>query len=180
MPLVPDLITFRLKFPVFKSVGNPEILFYLNQYNSELTPLYWGDCLGEAVLLLTAHEIALSQNSQANAQISPDGFVVTSSGAGAITQAAAAELSVSFAEPAVGSSGSANDAYYQKTEYGQKYVALKRECLPRGLVAGCGTSDAISDDSGYIPPIDPRIYIVDNDGNRITDNEGNYIIANEI
>ena len=137
MALNGDLITFRAFFPEFSSVGDVSVELYLDLYNSTLNEDNWKDCFGEAVLYRSAHEIALSQNRQANEQTTSSGFVTTSSGAGAITQASAGGISASYSQSITQSAGGDTDAYLSQTQYGQQYLALKRQCLPLAVRAGC-------------------------------------------
>ncbi len=132
-----DLVTFRIFFPEFSSVAAEPIELYLALYNTSLQEDTWGDCFGEAILYRSAHEVALSQNRQANAQTTSSGFVTTSSGAGAITQASAGAISASYAQSSTQSLGSDTDTYLSQTQYGQQYLALKRQCLPLAVRAGC-------------------------------------------
>lgn len=137
MAVDPTLINFRVYFPEFDAVADAEVQLYIDLYVGLLRENSWGDCYGLAVLYRGAHELALSQNRQANASISTDGFVVTSSGAGAITQASAGGISASYAQSSTQTDGSDVDTYLSQTQYGQQFLALKRQCLPMGITAGC-------------------------------------------
>ena len=132
-----DLIAFRLFFPEFSGIDAAVIELYLVLYNATLEETTWGDCFGQAVLYRSAHELALSQNRQANAQTTSSGFVTTSSGAGAITQASAGGISASYAQSTTQSAGSDTDTYLSQTQYGQQYLALKRQCFPLAVRAVC-------------------------------------------
>lgn len=135
MAIVADLETFKLLFPELTGVGDPTITFYLEIYTDSLAEVYWAECFNQAILYRSAHEIALSQNRQANAQTNEAGQVITSTGSGAITSASAGAISVSYAQTASATQGSEADAYFSLTQYGQQYLTLKRECMPYGVLA---------------------------------------------
>lgn len=137
MALDPTLLNFRALYPEFGSVADARIQLYIDIYTESLSETNWEDCFGLAVIYRSAHELALSQNREANASVTANSQTVTASGAGAITQASAGQISVSYAETATQSGGSDNDAYLSQTQYGQQYLALKRQCLAMGIIAGC-------------------------------------------
>lgn len=141
MAIVADLANFRLLFPEFDPVSDTEVQFYIDLSLEELSTTYWGDCYDRAALYLAAHQLALSQNRRSNVSIDPDGFVETSSGAGAITQASAGGLSASYSPSLSDTSGSDRDSWLNKTEYGQNYLALKRTCMPLGVRTVCVSSN---------------------------------------
>jgi hypothetical protein len=138
MAIVADIATFKTLFPEFAGVGDGVITFYLNFYGDSqagLSLTYWGNTLGEAQLYASAHEIALSQNRQANATTTVDGFVTTSTGAGAMISAGGAQLTVGFGSSATVTQGNDADVYFSKTEYGQRFLLLKRSRMPLAILA---------------------------------------------
>lgn len=138
MAIVADVATFKILFPEFADVGDDVIEFYLDMYQDSsvgLSITFWGNTLGEATLYASAHEIALSQNRQANAKLAPGDFVTTSSGSGAITTASGAQISVGFGTSATVTQGNDADVYFTKTEYGQRFLLLKRSRMPLGILA---------------------------------------------
>lgn len=137
MEIVADLATFRIQFPEFDSIPDATVVYYLDICLAELNEIAWGLCYGKASLYCSAHEIALSQNRQANTQVTDAGFVITSAGSGAVTQASAGQISATYSENGTLTAGSDADVYYYQTTYGQHFLKLKRECLPIMAIAGC-------------------------------------------
>lgn len=121
-----DLVTFRAIFPEFVTIADDTVNVWLNDATDTLSQTAWGDCYGHAVLYYTAHNLALSQNRAADAVV--DGSSVrTQATAGVITSASDGRLSTSFADSSA--NGSQRDKWFSKTEYGQAYIAKRRECL---------------------------------------------------
>lgn len=137
MAIIADLATFRVFYPEFDPVPDATVVIYLDLFNEELDEVYWRTCKPKAVLARSAHEIALSQNRQSNAQETDAGQVVTAAGSGAISSATAGAITAGYTVGATLTSGSDADVYFYKTEYGQQYLLLKRQCLPLAILAGC-------------------------------------------
>ena len=137
MSIVADLASFRILYPEFNGVSDDTVTAYIEIATDSLDDVNWSDCYARAVLAVTAHEIALSQNRQANAQTNEIGQVITSAGSGAITSASAGGISASYAQSASVSAGNDTDAYYSQTQYGQQYLSLKRQCLSYAVLASC-------------------------------------------
>lgn len=138
MAIVADIATFKILFPEFAGVGDDVITFYLDFYGDSqagLSLTYWGHTLGEAQLYASAHEIALSQNRQANATTTVDGFVTTVTGAGAMISAAGVQLSAGFSSSATMTQGNDADVYFSQTQYGQRFLLLKRSRMPLAILA---------------------------------------------
>lgn len=142
-----NLIEFEILFPEFLPVSDITVQLYLDRMDVFLSGeqpnvqnTAWGNCYDDAVYYLTAHEIALSQNRQAVTKTDANGLMITSSSAGAITSASESRLSVSFASPKSLTDGSSVDAYYALTQYGQRYLALKQQCLSQGGIVTCASS----------------------------------------
>ena len=127
---------FRAFFPEFNPVPDVSVNVYLDLNIDFLDVVQWQDNLGLAILYRTAHELALSQNRQAGASTT-DGFVTTASASGSLDSASAAEISASYTSSTTQTTGSDTDVYLAKTEYGQMYLALKRQSLSLGVRAKC-------------------------------------------
>lgn len=132
-----DIATFNILFPEFESIDDVTVQFYLDKSDCTLSDVYWGDTKPEAQLYYSAHQIAVSQNRQANAQTSAGGQVITSGGAGAITSASAGAISVGYAQSATSAEGSDADTPFTTTAYGQWFLYLKRTRMPLALVGIC-------------------------------------------
>lgn len=124
----PTVADFQAAFPELAAVTN--IQFTLDTYITTLSRKNWGDCFNPAVLLRSAHGIALEQNRQAESTQS-GGFSVTPGGRGALTSASAGGLSSSYTDPKQANDNS-HDAWLKLTPYGQQYVSLRSQCLSSG------------------------------------------------
>lgn len=133
MKLLADLPSYRALFPEHEPLANSLIELQLDEAREHLSACGWGRCYERALLLWTAHELALSQARQAGAAKTENGQVVVQA-SGTLTGATAAGVSVAFAEPPA--MRSHDGAYFSQTPYGQRYLALMRECLSRGRVVG--------------------------------------------
>ena len=129
-----DLPTYRALYPEHGPVLDAVVEVQIDAALDHLSRKNWGRCYPRAVLTWAAHEVALAQARQAGAVITEGGQVVGQA-SGTVASASAGGLSVSFAVPASASSSDA--AYFSQTAYGQRYIALMRECLSRGRIAGC-------------------------------------------
>ncbi len=136
MAVDPTLENFRLVFPEFDPVADVAVEIYLDPNRDNLSTTAWGNCWGKAVLYLTAHELALAQNRQFSASES-DGKVQIPAQSGVISSSSAGGLSASFTTSASQSSGNDNQSWLQQTPYGQRYAALKRQCLSLGRLVTC-------------------------------------------
>lgn len=129
-----DLPTYRALYPEHGPVLDAVVEVQIDAALDHLSRNNWGRCYSRAVLSWAAHEVALAQARQAGAVITEGGQVVGQA-SGTVASASAGGLSVSFAVPVSASSSDA--AYFSQTAYGQRYIALMRECLSRGRIAGC-------------------------------------------
>jgi hypothetical protein len=129
-----DLETYRALYPEHEPLTDALIQLQIDDAVEHLSRKSWGRCYPKAVLSYTAHEVALAQARKAGAVITENGEVVGQA-TGTVASASAGGLSVSFAVPA--SAGTADAAYFSQTPYGQRYLALRRECLSRGHIVGC-------------------------------------------
>lgn len=128
-----DLPTYRVLFPEHAAVIDALIEVQLSQAQARLSRSGWGRCYPNAVLTWAAHEVALMQARQASTEVSEDGAVL-SQASGTLVGATVGSLSVTFATPAAVQTE--EGAYYAQTPYGQRYLALARECLGRGRLVG--------------------------------------------
>ena len=131
MSLLADLPSYRALYPEHGPIVDAVIEVQIDAALEHLSRQRWGRCYPRAVLTLAAHEVSLAQARQAGAVITENGQVVGQA-AGTVASASAGGLSVSFAVPASASRSDA--AYFSQTAYGQRYLALMRECLSRGRV----------------------------------------------
>lgn len=128
--MTPDLATFRALFPEFASVPDASIQVLLTGNEEGLSKSNWGLCFAKAVLYLTAHELALSQARIAGSVDAGGGVVIAPTGQ--VQSASAEGLSVSFAIP---SNQNEYQAWLAQTPYGQRFLALQRQCLSRGRLS---------------------------------------------
>lgn len=131
MSVQADLPGYRALYPEHGPIVDAVIKVQIAAALEHLSRQRWGRCYPRAVLTLAAHEVALAQARQAGAVITENGQVVGQA-AGTVASASAGGLSVSFAVPA--SAIRSDAAYFSQTAYGQRYLALLRECLSRGRV----------------------------------------------
>ncbi|MPW31952.1 DUF4054 domain-containing protein [Agarivorans sp. B2Z047] len=127
-----DLPTFRALYPEFSSIGDEVVQIYIDDADEHLSEQAWGRCYAKALLSYVAHNLALSQNRQANSATNDDG-VVESSPMGVVSSASADGLSVGFTVPQSASSN-AKDAWYWQTPYGQQFLALRKQCLRKAML----------------------------------------------
>ncbi len=135
MKITADLATFRVMFPEFDQVADATIEFWLDDCLEMLSKTNWSDCYDKAVLYYTAHNIALSQRQQAFSNVNHDGFVNTPA-TGVVSSMSDKSLSIEFSNSGTVSLGNDNQTWLQQTQYGQRYAALKKQCLPIGSVTG--------------------------------------------
>ena len=126
-----DLPTYRALYPEHGPLLDAVVEVQIDAALDHLSRKNWGRCYPRAVLTWAAHEVALAQARQAGAVITEGGQVLGQA-SGTVASASAGGLSVSFAVPASASRSDA--AYFSQTAYGQRYLALMRECLSRGRV----------------------------------------------
>lgn len=127
-----DLATFRLLFPEFPtgSTEDTGIQFWIDRAVVYLHEPVWGDCFDDAVLYWAAHKLALS-NGRSN------GGAVNGVGSSGVIQSASVDgVSTSFAVSRSATNGNEADAQYNRTPYGQEFLALRRGCLSSGRLAG--------------------------------------------
>lgn len=131
MSVQADLPGYRALYPEHGPIADAVIEVQITAALEHLSRQRWGRCYPRAVLSFAAHEVSLAQARLAGAVITEGGQVVGQA-AGTVASASAGGLSVSFAVPTSASRSDA--AYFSQTAYGQRYLALLRECLSRGRV----------------------------------------------
>ena len=134
MSLQVDLPSYRALYPEHGPIVDAVIEAQLDAALDHLSHKSWGRCYPRAVLTYAAHEVALAQSRMAGTVTTESGEVVGQA-TGAVASASAGGLSVSFALPA--SASRCDTAYFSQSAYGQRYLALMRECLSRGRMVGC-------------------------------------------
>lgn len=130
--LTANLAGFRVAFPEFASLADDRVQTYLDQAGEELDAKVWGGCYPRAYLNYAAHFLALAEVNRGSAVIGANGAVQVQQ-SGQIQTATAAGLSVTFA----GSNRmrSATEEFFNQSQYGQAYCALRRQCLRRGRLS---------------------------------------------
>ena len=131
MSVQADLSGYRALYPEHGPIADGVIEAQIDAALAHLSRQRWGRCYPRAVLSFAAHEVALAHARQAGAVTTEDGQVVVQA-AGTVAGASAGGLTVAFAVPA--SASRSDGAYFSQTAYGQRYLALMRECLSRGRV----------------------------------------------
>lgn len=133
-PYAPITVTeFLAIFPEFTSVAEPAIQFQLGLSMKKQNKLEWGQYWREAVLLETAHALAIRFNIAAAAAAeginNPNavGFATSMS-------ASPGGLSQSAQMPAWMTGDDKLDSYYGRTFYGQQYLVLIIQVIGAGKV----------------------------------------------
>lgn len=124
--MTPDLATFRVLFAEFAAVQDATVNVRLEDSLSLLCEGSWGTCYPKAVLYYTAHQLALSENRRAEAVVNGTN-VQTAATSGVISSASDGRISTSFTEG--NKNGNEKDLWLDRTQYGQAYNALRRQCL---------------------------------------------------
>lgn len=112
---------FLTLFDEFKKVALPKLEIYIGLASGRVPSGVWGDNTKYATALLTAHMLSTSGPQGGG----PSG--------GAVTAEQVGDLSRSFATVFQPGSG---DAALMTTRYGIDFVALRRETIVSGMVAG--------------------------------------------
>ncbi len=104
---------FKTRFPEFDDLEESRIEIFIGDAEDELEESAWGDRYDLAVYYLTAHLLALGQETLAGNPM----------GLSKITSASADGLSTGFGSYTF---TSATDAYWSSTSYGREFLRLKR------------------------------------------------------
>ena len=102
---------FKLRFPEFSSVADDRIQIFINDALLVLNEDVWGKTYSIGVCYLTAHYLALSEDSATG----------NSSSVGNIASQAVDGTSISFNSY---SPLSASQSYFLSTQYGQRFYTL--------------------------------------------------------
>ena len=130
-----DLVTFKILFNEFDSVPDVKIQLYIDDAKDALDKSAWGLCYDKAVLWLTAHNLSMSMQRNANSSEDENGNIELAQ-TGVLTNATADGLTVGFAaSPSASSDGG---YWYAQSTYGQRYLALMKECLSPARIVRCG------------------------------------------
>lgn len=105
--------TFKARFPEFDTIADARIQVFIDDALLVTNEATWGTLYSLAVCYLSAHYLALSEDSL-NGDSGSIGNVASQSVDG---------TSISFNNPSM---GSASMAYYNSTQYGQKFYSLIR------------------------------------------------------
>ena len=139
-----DLSDFRELFPEFTPitgvtthVSDSKVQSQLDKSGCVLSDDAWGCTKAEAQLYHAAHFISIQQNALSRVKISPEGFRITTSGAGAVISAAAGGISAGFAASATQLQGNDFNLDFATTSYGRTFLALKYVRMPIMLSAAC-------------------------------------------
>lgn len=135
-----DQAYFLILFDEFKDVPAPKITAFIAMASRLIDARIWGDRAQDAAAYLTAHLLK-----------STGGIGGSGGGAGPITSESVGSLSRSYGM--VGSPGSDQD--YNRTLYGQRYIALRNSTIIAASVTGTDAhlrAKAWGDDSseGYL------------------------------
>lgn len=132
MATTADLPGFRLLFPEFESLDNERVQTYLDMAEEDLDAKVWGAAYPRAYLNYAAHFLALAEVNRGSAVIGTNGAVQIQQ-SGQLQTATAAGLSVAFAGSA--RQRSATEEFFNQSQYGQAYCALRRSALRRGRLS---------------------------------------------
>lgn len=108
-----DPVSFKLRFPEFDSVDDVRVQLFIDDSIVILNEPYWGEKYNLGLNYLTAHYLALGSKTEA-------GSTASSS---IVSGKAVDGVSISYATPPI---DDGTDAYYSSTQYGQRYLALRK------------------------------------------------------
>ena len=106
-------VAFKARFPEFNSIDDLRIQVFIDDALLIVNETTWGKLYSLAVCYLSAHFLALSEDSQGG----------DSGSVGNVASQAVDGTSISFNNPSM---TSASMAYYNSTQYGQRLYALIR------------------------------------------------------
>jgi hypothetical protein len=123
----PTYEEFISQYANFASMNPNAVRLSLSLSSRLLLPAAWGDFYADAVGLDAAHALTL----EAQAGLTPTGGLQAA--VGPVNSVSAAGVSTSFQGFDV-TPGSKSDAWYSKTVYGQKFLRLRDNCMPMGMM----------------------------------------------
>lgn len=116
-----DSTIFKTRFPEFDSVTDARIDLFIADAVVELEESSWGTRYDIALSYLTAHLLALANETASG----------NTGGIGPVASASADGLSVSYSRPTYSSTTS---AYWESTSYGREFMRIKRTIFAPGFV----------------------------------------------
>lgn len=120
-------------FPEFKGIAIPAITFQLELSMQKNNQTVWGEYWRFAVILETAHELAVQYNIVAGlAEAGKNGM--TSTGFVSSESVGPSSMSRSTQAPSWMTGDDVLDSYYGRTWYGQRYLGLLIVAIPPGKV----------------------------------------------
>jgi len=104
---------FKTRFPEFSTITDPRIQIFIDDSTLLIVEATWGTLYSLAVCYLTAHYLALAEQSSNG----------DSGSVGNVASQAVDGTSISFNNPVM---SSASQAFYNSTSYGQRFYSLIR------------------------------------------------------
>lgn len=108
-----DPASFKIRFPEFAAVADASVQIAIDDAVVMLNTAFWGVKYDLGLYYLSAHYLTLSQKSEAG----------SSSSNSPISARSVDGASVSYATYTPGNN---SDAYLSSTQYGQRYLALRK------------------------------------------------------
>lgn len=118
---------FLIMHPEFANDSDKFVVAYLERALNQLSDLAWGTNFEQAVMLESAHNMALAKIAGNDSSGAFQGAV------GPITSVSAAGISTSFATLSP-QGKSATDDWYNKTVYGQQFLRLRNMTIAPGAM----------------------------------------------
>lgn len=106
---------FKARFPEFATIADARIQIFIDDSELEMSESYWGDLFARGQSYLTAHLLALGEQSATGA---------SGGTAGPVTSKSVGGVSVSFGGPTITDS---TEGYWLTTSYGQEYWRLLQQ-----------------------------------------------------
>lgn len=116
----PTIEEFREIFPEFNSIGNPRVQYYFNLSVGQVGKNAFGDCYAQAVYLMTAHNLVMSDPNRAQS--------------GEKSSEKVGDLAVSYNTT---SATDDLDSYLRQTQYGKQFIQLRNSKVIMPNVVDC-------------------------------------------
>ena len=127
---------FRALFPEFSEVSDMSVQIYLDLYNNSLDGSTWGKAKSIGVLYASAHEVALSQKRQANAQRTPDdAFTIVTDEPGPIKSAKTQDIEADYQVATSSEKGNESTSVWSTTYYGRRYLDYRNAVVPKAVTS---------------------------------------------
>lgn len=107
---------FKIRFPEFVAVDDDRIQLFLDDAADGMSAVIWGERFDTGQAYLAAHFLVNGENSAA-------GGAGSGGKSGPVASRSVDGTSVSYAQVSL-TSGLKNEAFYQSTIYGQRYLAI--------------------------------------------------------